>query len=409
MSTLIFLCACIRSAACQQSIRVAIDSRIVFGYTGITSRLSNSGLFTFRVTDLKNENDSFFHDAVDLVLLDRPLLYYTYFSNLGDPKPDSFATAPLEVLRLWDNKLFFKQWLQRIGLGAFTPHTMQGGNISFPCILKIVGVSAKKDHITSGKAVFLIKGPQQLNDTVQMHVTRFNIHKSPASKRQFFLEEPLVGQFEGTVYSSAYEGELLSLRCMVRVTYAGLGNAQRVLDKTRFTMHATPCGDLVRKHTARMVKITSYSGAFCMNFKMNSSSAHPLYLEMNPRICGTHVRNSRLFMSTFLPLVFMIHKRKCLHHLMCPDWINNEGGILQWIVHVEWLISLFGCSAEGAVAWASSPAPRTAIKPTLHFNGSLKISSEWYFVNRDSKPLSVSEIFTFYRNESGSAPRVAVG
>lgn len=369
------------------TIRVAVDSHILFGYTGLTSRLNNCGIFDFRIINFKEKRDTFFHEDVDIVVLDRPLQYHGLYSILSDPKPLSFAIANLDILKQWDNKLFFKTWLHGIGLGDFAARTYDATNISFPCILKVVGQNAIKDHVTSGKSVFLIHDMKSLNETVHSQITLFNVHKAPRSRRQYFLEQPLLGRFEGTVYSSAFEGEALAVRCMVRLTKQDNKNAHRVLDKFGFTIHATPCGNTIVEHVNKMVTASNYTGTFCMNFKVNETNSRPIYIENNPRICGTAVRNPQLFISLYLPLTFAVQRRKCMiiQESNCPWWYRNTGGILRWIVHVEKILA----SIDYHLLEDNSTRYAANLHRHSEFNYSTVIRNNDYFFGKNFRPLSL--------------------
>jgi hypothetical protein len=165
---------------------------------------------------------SFFRENVDVVVIDRPLQQYKIWEQLTTPKPYSFAVASAEILKFWDNKLAFKEWMIKNGFGAHILRPLDHLNPSFPCILKVVDRNiGKADHVTSGKAVFLIKNSSQLKEVITTTITKHNkininkINKGKIQKKEYFLEEALPGVFEGTFYAAAFEGKLVSLRCMV--------------------------------------------------------------------------------------------------------------------------------------------------------------------------------------------------
>jgi hypothetical protein len=398
---LLLLLACLRKGACaaggRGGIRVGVDRSLIFGYDGLTAKLNSSGLFEFHVAALKDMPASYFLDDVDMVLIDKPILYHKYFDKFSS-KPPSLALASLDILEKWDNKKFFKLWLRDIGMGAYIAPAVNSSNATFPCILKIVGLTSKKDHATSGKTVYLIYGVEQMDTVIKEEVDAKNFHKAPGNKVQYFLEEPLVGPHEGTLYGSVYGGELLSLRCFVRTTYVG-SSVYRVLDKGKFTIHSVPCGSILSRHAGVIAREAAYTGVFCMNFKMQADMRHPYYLENNPRICGTHVRNSGLFISSYLPLAFAIQRTRGLFNASCAAWYTDASAhsILHWIVHLEQRIAITGDSPLRSIMgidWA-----HRIRNANIDFNVSDVVPRSHYFIDRDSNPLSLQLLLDTYSKE----------
>ena len=377
------------------TIHIGVDDKIIFGKSGLVSKWNGTGLFEFHFSNFKSTSAKQFDD-LDLVLIDKPLLYHDFFSRFLPYTPNSIALPNLEVLQQWDNKLFFKGWLHRIDLGDFAVQTFNSSDPPFPCILKVVGLFARKDHISSGKTVFLIRDKAQLQEVIKTHISQYNVHKSPRNLCQYFLEEPIPGSNEGTMYCSAYEGNLLSLRCMVRIKLGGSRTVFGVLDKSKFIIRSVPCGSTISSHALKIVKEAHYSGIFCINFKLKSNSSHPFYLENNPRLCGTNIRSPQLFLSNSIPLAFAIQKKRCLYNITkCTSWFKNMTGLLHWIVHLEKLVAHTGYSPINAVrvdGERGRGSVNHAIPPRVEFNISQYIPNDEFYASRDGSALSLHNL-----------------
>ena len=383
-----------------RGIQVSVSDNVLFGQWPLRSRWNGSlyyGIFDIHEIDYTKSSAKYFRLHIDVAVIDKPISQSQIWLQNGMKKPLSFVVADNQHLSIWDNKLTFKHWLIDNG---FSDHVLpaQTKTTSFPCILKVVDLyPGKKDHVTSGINVFLIKNATQLSDVVSLMITNHNIKVKEDRKKNYFIEEALPGLYEGTFYAAAFEGELVSLRCMMRQSY-GDGSPGHVIygvKEKRFKIDHLPCGTIIRDQAKKMAMLTSFSGLFCVNFKFREGSFHHYFMENNPRICGTVVRSPHIFLANFLALAFAVQKKNCFYYNICRPWYTDSKSILHWLTYVEKLVVLTGDVPSAAVTWDKSE--NKSWDKFIDFNPTKPANISSFFVSKILQPLSTEDIAKKYR------------
>mmetsp|Transcript_10604 Transcript_10604/g.17848 ORF Transcript_10604/g.17848 Transcript_10604/m.17848 type:complete len:391 (-) Transcript_10604:373-1545(-) len=246
----------------------------------------------------------------------------------------TYVRSDKSLILLFENKSRWKQWMCDEGLSSAIPltyNTSSHQDISYPAVLKF-------DSMHFGKGVKMINNDTELSAELQKVKRGFKI-------LTYSVEEALtgMGQSELSAYGSVYNGELLSLRCVL-YTYSSKGTApaEETIDadkggarggknsssspasisiirnarafKTFLTSsRLIPCGqDIVAIFRpmflkTKKYKIGGYSGVFCGNLKSDSNGRLKV-MEINARFCANHIYKGALFISSVVPLMFARHE-----------------------------------------------------------------------------------------------------
>jgi hypothetical protein len=238
-----------------------------------------------------------------------------------------------KLYRLFEHKLEWKRWINRIGLGDYVAASYSAdletvGSLKFPVIFKSTrlqfGAGVKIIYNAEDLKNELLKVPKEDMDTV-------------------FIEESLtgLGMSEMSAFGSVFNGTLLSMRCQFRTaspwsidkamkknaTHAVLlprHNGSETHFTTRLPQGASPadaadaeagtgadedmdsvtglfvrgkyvtwaedvmlpCGQDLVQVVRTMFSRTSYTGAYCVDWKMDSLGRMKM-MEVNARMCGT--------------------------------------------------------------------------------------------------------------------------
>ena len=254
---------------------------------------------------------------------DIDMLTYANFSALTSLYEQSAVKLPNyvsndpKIVDIFDNKIQWKQWMVKVGLGAHIPTTFDPSKdestFQYPIVLKT------NEHF--GHGVYIVHNKEDLRSIAT---------NLKAKGVAYMLEEALTafGLSEVFVWGSAYRGRLLAERCMKatfspeQVTAGAFRNSTvKDTDQTLkgsttvpfvrgFTVQQVedqylPCGKDLVSVTSRMVLAANLTGPFCMQFKLNNQGKFKIF-ETNARYCGVMARNDALFLATFIPLAFAI-------------------------------------------------------------------------------------------------------
>ena len=195
-----------------------------------------------------------------------------------------------EIIRLFNDKKRFKDWMVHIGLGRYVgdEYTIDGPK-KYPLMFKLI-------DLHSGEGVQIVKNEQVLKELVSKY-----------PPKSYLLEEALTGiaNTEGTSWGSAYKGKLLSLRCAEKKldykTHGTLYVMGSAMPNNTFTVRFGDCGRDIIDHVTTIVREAGYTGPFCLNIKPDNHMMDK-YMEINARICGTTIPIRQLFLSTYIPL-----------------------------------------------------------------------------------------------------------
>jgi hypothetical protein len=217
------------------------------------------------------------------------------------------------TVTMFDNKLLWKPWMVKAGLGAhiakiFDPAS-DPNKLPYPVVLKT--------NVHFGRGVFILHNAKDYRTTAG----RLNSEKVP-----FLLEESLTGfgLSQLSVWGSAFRGKVLSLRCAKRtfdsadVTASAYRNST-VKGGQRQSYNATavpyvkgfilkasveqwlPCGKDITQIAVKMMAAARYTGPWCTQLKLDSQ-LRPKLMEVNARYCGSLASNDALFLATYVPL-----------------------------------------------------------------------------------------------------------
>lgn len=229
-----------------------------------------------------------------------PLDTYNIFKNRDNRDIINIMLPKTNVSLLadWDDKKKFKMWMIRHGFEDYVPKLINPNNLTFPLIMKGT-VSFGTRH------VFLVHDEEEYNKQIKIL-----IHDG----QDMLLEEALtgMGRMEGDVFGSAFEGEIVSMRCQINPFYENphdissskAHNDLYLRNGNRYPKYLwASCGlELVNK-VKEIFRIAKFTGAFGISFKMNNEK-HIKFFDMNPRINGDHYEHGDFFIMNYIPLIF---------------------------------------------------------------------------------------------------------
>lgn len=233
----------------------------------------------------------------------------------------------VNIIKIWGNKLTFKIWMINNGMKQWVPSLMTKDNATFPLFLKATNLDGSN-------------GIKNINNINQLKSELSKIPKSNVNN--ILLEELLdgMGPLEGDLFGSAYNGELVSLKCRIEdlssnghASIRSNNNFIKLPPGSRYNPNELcSVSSKLLEVIVNMMRLGNYSGAFCLGFKMDSSKQIKFY-DMNPRICGTLFTRHDFFISAYLPLAFKIKeslmKSELVHlhpmHPLIGSSYDNKG------------------------------------------------------------------------------------
>lgn len=275
-----------------------------------------SELFTM---SLLSNTTSKVHEVFDLVV-------HANFENLKSSYAAENVPIPIYLqnnepaIELFENKIDWKAWMHRIGLGDYVPHSYAfnrtslsaSQDIQFPAVLKL--------NAHFGKGVFVIHDAKQLH-VVAASAIRHNL--------TFWIEEGLTGMglAEVSSYGSVYQGKLLSMRCIKRyfppknaarsahywyngsVTHAQPNDAfvRGFMLNNKHDVYIPCSQELVNVTTTMFAKAPPYTGIFCSDMKSDNHDRVKI-MEINARFCGSMVKNEAIFTAAYVPLAYAVYE-----------------------------------------------------------------------------------------------------
>jgi len=286
--------------------------------------LQNSSLFCSRTSVVRN----YFslvnlpitsHSRIDVAYIERSCdmvisvtngltFYDTFHSITNKPLVLAYPSNNSDILLTWSDKLHWKDWMIRIGLGHYVAKPIDLAAPTFPFILK--------ETVSEGsKGVFVVKDQQELQSKLA-YFRDSNISR-------YFGEEALtgMGRLHGVVYLSAFRGRLLSIQCYLykfrdfdnpesarqqleQSVFLSTGNAN---GKPRPTVYRVNYDENDLAAALRKVaKKAQFTGVMCIKFKMNPFG-RIVFLGFEPTWCRDLQRVDTVFMEAYLPLAFYIH------------------------------------------------------------------------------------------------------
>ena len=267
------------------------------------------------------------HSRIDVLLIERSCdlvisvtdgftFYETFHSIKNKPLVLAYPSNNYsDILLTWSDKLRWKEWMIRIGLGHYVAKPIDLSAPAFPFILKET-VSEGQRQASKGKRVFVVHDQQELQSRLA-YFKENNISR-------YFGEEALsgMGRLHGVVYLSAFKGRLLSVQCYLykfRDLEDPVGPSRRQqLDRSVYLSGSSPPprpplkvyrvnydeGDLAST-LRKVAKKAQYSGVMCVKFKMNPFG-RIVFLGFEPYWCRDLQHIDTVFMEAYLPLAFYI-------------------------------------------------------------------------------------------------------
>lgn len=218
----------------------------------------------------------------------------------------SFVNYPLpdnrDIFSHWNDKKRFKAWMITHGFGDYVPKSIDIKNPIFPIVVK--------GTISNGsRHVFIATNQHELDEIrKQLENEKHEVH-------DMLFEEALtgMGNVEGDVLGVAFNGELLSMVCQMKIVSSGQISRSH-LNKDYFILSGgifpdyeiASCGSDIQRVVSKMMKLTEFSGAFGISFKMDSQKRIKFF-DMNPRIDGNLYVHGELLISAFVPLAYKMH------------------------------------------------------------------------------------------------------
>jgi len=274
------------------------------------------------------------HSRIDVLLIERSCdlvisvtngftFYETFHSIKNKPLVLAYPSNNYsDILLTWSDKLRWKEWMIRIGLGHYVAKPIDlSAPALFPFILKET-VTEGIGQASKGKRVFVVHDQQELQSRLA-YFKENNISR-------YFGEEALtgMGRLHGVVYLSAFKGRLLSVQCYLykfRDLEDPVGPPRRQqLDRSMYLSGSSADGAAVKPpprplkvyrvnydegdlaSTLRKVaKKAQFSGVMCVKFKMNPFG-RIVFLGFEPYWCRDLQQIDAVFMEAYLPLAFYI-------------------------------------------------------------------------------------------------------
>jgi hypothetical protein len=182
-----------------------------------------------------------------------------------------------------------------------------------------------------------------------------------AANLPYVLEEQLEHVSAGVarLYGAAFEGKLLSLRCVKHIPPVTV--AQNPAHPERGHTRLIACGkDVTGILHGMFAKAGSYSGPFCASIMLDAQR-RPHFTEFHARLCQEVTGNDELFVSAFVPLAAAVQLRQ-YDSADAPAWFK-ERPIYRHILAVERRVLQLGGGERNRAALEAS-----------HFNPDTELS-----------------------------------
>lgn len=340
------------------------DSDWSFGFMAKSPKINTY----FKVKHFGNTSSTdYLREELDLTTLIDPISFNRW-ADSPEHLPRQYVMPSVDTLRVWNDKPRWKKWMQYIGLGDYIAQPIDPKHPYFPLVFK----EANMKNYGAGVHV--------VNNNMELQVL---VNQQKSRGESYLLEEALTGMglSEGAAFGSAYDGELLMLRCM-RMSFDGAknkpmtkaGNGELYINggstgqiKGSSSFRMASCGLQLVYSVRKMAQLGKYSGAFCVNFKMDNRK-NIKFLEVNARMCAGVSRIENLFISTYLPLAFAVQERiirdaaAARRHYRIPEWYANST-IHRDVFEMERAVSMSGMTpftTVKQVAFDSDPADAKA-------------------------------------------------
>lgn len=305
----------------------------------------------FDIKAINDRNDRcYYENECDIVLNSLyPMFFEKYykFSNNNEPLINFAVTKDPALLNIWYNSVTFRNWMNYHNLSKYLSKPVNINHPSFPIIL-INNTDYKINKVVINSMTQLIPIRQLLFEQILGN----------NGFKQYSIEHMQL--YEGVVYGSAFNGDLLSISCQLKMINTESYQIEKIkLSNNTNTNNNTieliipeekffSCGYDITKIIQTIIKLGGYTGAFCVKFNLNYH-LNFIINEFSPYLCNRLTYDSSLFISSYVPLSFkmlrnylqnesirnMKHSHPLLSGYYLNGWYNNI--ILQNIVKKEYL------------------------------------------------------------------------
>lgn len=206
------------------------------------------------------------------------------------------------IMHTLGSKTSWTSWMMRIGQEDHLPVPLNvsqnSTEYSYPVVLKTSG--------RAGHGAFTYHTSETLE-----HAKK----QLKAKNQEYVLEEAITSASEIHMWGSAFQGRLLSMRCLKKSFDANELMKSNYLDEANPLVHSTaprakssqwvPCSRNIVDVLRQVMTAARYSGAWCAVMKLDAEE-RLRFVDMDAHYCEELSNSDGLFLMTMVPLSFAV-------------------------------------------------------------------------------------------------------